>query len=672
MNTPKDFKLLAIRPLEGTSSKLLKGLKKNQIYSLYNEYSYVLDEKTKELTSIEYVQSVPSNLYGKNISFSAIVGKNGSGKSSLLELFYYATLLISNEYLDKKAEEVMKENLNIEIIILKDEAIKILTIKDDLVTSKILNKELNEKQVVFKECDNVLQIALNKSIDFNFYTNVLNYSIYGLNSNLMPWIDLIFYKNDAYQLPIVINPFKDYGNYDINKEYLLMQSRAVFYSYVLEVKEIIEGIYIHNINFEININKILKIDNSKSTYSQLQQFFSLNLAEKEFNKLVFKGIDINKIISLQNISKYIGEEVGENSTVFYRADLKEVNLYKSFTYLYIFKKIYKISKTYKKYKKYHFLFSDQLPFNFAFNILKAIESSMLEIKDSLPDIKNREIVYDKLMLHLDLVSNDNSDITEDDLFYIKDLFMHYYEVRHDIKNKIEDHLLDISFEYDNITDNIELVCILIQKLFNGKEFREYLFEDYIKEINKDTSHITFKLKQAINYFSLDIFNSIEVDSTSIVVDNESDCKIKLSIERDYFKDRKKIEDIPLAIFNHVIEVVKSKEDDENIRRELISNNKLKPYPYTSLSSGEQHMINSILTIAYHNYNLLSVADRSNLIKYKNINLIFDELELYLHPEYQRNYILNLIKVLNKIKDITKQTDILDILMKSGQLVKQLY
>lgn len=45
MNTSKDFKLLAIRPLEGTSSKLLKGLKKDQIYSLYNEYSYVLMRK---------------------------------------------------------------------------------------------------------------------------------------------------------------------------------------------------------------------------------------------------------------------------------------------------------------------------------------------------------------------------------------------------------------------------------------------------------------------------------------------------------------------------------------------------------------------------------------------------------------------------------------------------
>ncbi|MFS4474367.1 hypothetical protein [Chryseobacterium sp. T20] len=656
-----EFKLLAIRPLKGTSPELLKSLQENCIYSFYSEYKYInkegkeiLDSKEyHEIETIEHTPIVPTYLYGKNINISAIVGQNGSGKSTLMELFYYAILLYNKKHIEN--EKLLENDFNAEMILLKKDAIQVLTISTKSTKSKIYRKK---NEIVYTEDNSIFTKALNKRIDFKFYSNVLNYSIYGLNSNFIPWIDLIFYKNDAYQLPVVINPFKEYGNYDINKEYLLMQSRAVFYTYVLGFKEIIEDIYIHNIHFEINVNKILQIENNMSTYIMLLQFLESNISKVDYDILLFKNLSANHLITLDSMREFLQddsyEKKGKCCRVFYNKDLVNYDIYKTFTYLYIFKKLYKISKTYKKYRKYHFLFLNTLPFNFHFH-----DSSLViqdNVSSSISDINNKEIVYEILMLNLDLIAEENSELTEDDLFFIKELFMSYYRVIHSEPNNIDKHLLKLKYD-NNILNNIEPTKKIIQELFNGKEFRQYLCQGYIKELDLDTSHITFKLKQAINYFNLDIFKSLDIENSSIVNNDGNDCNINVNIEREYFKDRKKIEDIPLAVFNHFIEVVKTKEKDEDKRGKLIADEELKPYPYNSLSSGEQHLINSILTIVYHNYNLLSVKNGSDLIKYKNINLVFDELELYLHPEYQRVYINNLINVLNKIQAITNQNNI---------------
>lgn len=66
----------------------------------------------------------------------------------------------------------------------------------------------------------------------------------------------------------------------------------------------------------------------------------------------------------------------------------------------------------------------------------------------------------------------------------------------------------------------------------------------------------------------------------------------------------------------------------------------------SLSSGELQFINSLSYIIYHLVNLQSVNENTNRIKHKNISLIFDEAEIYYHPEYQREFIYKLINLLN--------------------------
>ena len=111
------FKLLAIRPLDGCNPKFLKNLKENQVYQFYNDYNFVdgigysiTDNlKTQNVKIINEVsKSVPKDLYGENINISAIVGKNGSGKSALVELLI-ATIVKTSLIVDKnfiKPEEL--------------------------------------------------------------------------------------------------------------------------------------------------------------------------------------------------------------------------------------------------------------------------------------------------------------------------------------------------------------------------------------------------------------------------------------------------------------------------------------------------------------------------------------------------------------------------------------
>ena len=52
------------------------------------------------------------------------------------------------------------------------------------------------------------------------------------------------------------------------------------------------------------------------------------------------------------------------------------------------------------------------------------------------------------------------------------------------------------------------------------------------------------------------------------------------------------------------------------------------------------------TYIYHIRNLLSIQETSR-VRYRNINLIFDELEICFHPEYQRQFINSLVTIIKQ-------------------------
>lgn len=60
------------------------------------------------------------------------------------------------------------------------------------------------------------------------------------------------------------------------------------------------------------------------------------------------------------------------------------------------------------------------------------------------------------------------------------------------------------------------------------------------------------------------------------------------------------------------------------------------YTVNTLSSGMIQRLNSVGSFIYHIRNLDNEQKDDLLIDYSNITVIFEEVELYFHPEYQNH------------------------------------
>ena len=62
-----------------------------------------------------------------------------------------------------------------------------------------------------------------------------------------------------------------------------------------------------------------------------------------------------------------------------------------------------------------------------------------------------------------------------------------------------------------------------------------------------------------------------------------------------------------------------------------------------MSSGQKQWLNCLSYICYHAKNIESVKNDDTRIPYHHLNLIFDEAELYYHPEFQKSFVRRLLE-----------------------------
>lgn len=142
------FKLLAIRPLKNCNTRFLKNLKEGKIYQFYNEYTFKQDTDGEVIDIKKDKSSVPENLYDVSsklkVNVSALVGKNGSGKSSLLELFYATCFVIASKEGDLENPETIKERLKKDISsnYLTDDEIGEIKEKISIIETQYMGKEM--------------------------------------------------------------------------------------------------------------------------------------------------------------------------------------------------------------------------------------------------------------------------------------------------------------------------------------------------------------------------------------------------------------------------------------------------------------------------------------------------------------------------------------------------
>ncbi|WP_405352265.1 hypothetical protein [Nonlabens sp. Asnod3-H03] len=525
------FKLIGIRANKGCTKKYSKVLRHDVVYHFSQEYQ--IEPTTDKI--LEFPEKY-IDLYSTDnlkINISAIAGKNGTGKSTVMELFFMIVNNLSRTH-DKFQKHLDNiEGLNVTLFFKTDQFYKIEVVDSDV---KVFGYNKNLKP----------RSNSNSKFDFNkfFYTVAINYSQYALNSKEMGyWLNGLFHKNDGYQIPIVINPMRTDGNFNINTENDLVQARLITNllrrddGKNIDFRKLTDSLEVSHIN--------LKTHNKNKNTKILYKIEIERKREKNKGKIDLKK---NEIIEIKLI------------------DLK-------------------VSKTevFKFLNKYH-----------NFNLLKYFP---------LPEEKEYDF-------------NNLDPFIKQSLDYL------YYKV-----------------------NNIAITYPEYQQYFNrkAKDFYPKMLSVFIKKLLiEDTSHIVFKIKQTLNFLK---YNHIDFSRRIYRV---SDLSKRISDVIDNplnkLKEENRIELLPPPIFKTKI-ILKPTQATRNKKQDQID--------FNTLSSGEKQMINSVSSLLYHLINLDSVFHG---YKYKRINVLFDEIELYFHPELQRRYIANVIdsvKALkfNKIKEL---------------------
>lgn len=353
-------------------------------------------DKYRLRNDIVYQNSADNSLPRVNIT--AIVGENGSGKSSIIEFYLrlinnFAAATIGEYEVNPGAQHLHYINgIEGELYYLLDNLPYRLRIQNrNVIVERYAPIDENETQKIFL-LHNTADIFDNemstggRSKDFSndtpmhswkpskhqegksintlkdlyqhfFYTFVSNYSIYAYNTldyvsecnsdhyeelirkskkkfydyESKNWLNGIFHKNDGYQTPIVLSPFRTEGNIDINIENTLCRERLL--SLLISPTS----------NFRI-INRHLKV--SGFNIAKIKFDYNAKLLKKKvgFRRLHQRGFDKLKALVL----KYWSEVLNIN-LLNYKEQRKAFD--DAVGYL-----VYKTMKVSSKYKQYYKFF----------------------------------------------------------------------------------------------------------------------------------------------------------------------------------------------------------------------------------------------------------------------------------------------------------------------------
>lgn len=620
----ENFKLLAIRTGFETKQKkeidssLIKVLKPNMLYKFYQGYKFLDDENNevsndKEIKKIEYNVSHLERLYDTNdirISISAIVGKNGSGKSTIIELFFLSIYLLSlhEKLLETNFDSLdeWEKNLNTNEEKLKTE------IKEFTKIRQNLKKHLEEIENIFKNYETAPE-KLDYYIEISQLEKVLKK-----------------YRRDTFYIEDKTKYKAEKENIKIARKNILKLLGKTKVEIFYEIDSVVYSLQIG----EKRTNNILsKSKDSTSSDSKCDKFIKLSI------------LPFNHSVSSKEKASIRDLKIGELCET-------PLNLSKHF--------FYSIAISYSHYglnaKKEGFWLNDLFHKNDSYQTPLVINP--MRTKGNIDINKENDLANQRLLSNLLqevspkdeltlrhftpkkkatklLLKLNTKKIEEKRIENSKECFLTLYNVYFGKDFKYGIYAEEPTFEtlIIYVKSKLAKICNVYnqyQKFLKGDNF--VLIDEFSSKIAKDQSHVTFKLKQALNLIEhkhIDILTPHK----EFEVDIEKLSKKILEVKA---KGRQVIEYLPPSIFDIRIQL-----EDRSF--------------FDEMSSGEKQKIHSISTIIYHLINLNSVfkndendENDENFCKYKCINILFDEVEQYFHPDLQRTFINDLLSYIGKI------------------------
>lgn len=638
-DNPRVFKLIAIRVMEDCSPMLSKILHTGETYFFCSDY---VDDGKGGICQKPNVQELAPDFFqvkgGPLVSISCIVGMNGDGKSSIIEILirtlnnfaYAAGFSADHERLR------FIPGLHTKLFYKIDGRMCSIVCKGEYIELQEDNTKLWERNI--KEDKGWRPWYHKKNISSHarnlFYTLVNNYSLYAYNSEEFKqetedikeeqsWVSALFHKNDAYQTPVVLSPMRTRGIINVNREYELSIQRfnELFLDcwqnkFTIGDHETVEG-FMFKVEPECKLYTRTLRDYLTDPKQGARDCIVLDKTLKRFHKKRNYAINLkeDKVLN-ENIQFWTNFD-----ECFYYSGLlsiaktilsgeKKVDVPTDLsTYLARMKEETRV----KKHKKAHQSIRTFLRHGGGQLTFLQFQRIFL-----IYEIYQRWVSYNRPSIEFTAIHFQDMNLMDHAIWYLI-----YKTIR--VIDQYHDYFSEGLNDYERP-----------QHFFNEK-VRQNNLNKWFKVIEDDRTkhktHITLKIRQTLDYiahYENSPLTNVNKRANYPLAINEALSKYGYDYYLDAQEYNRHIDSesefaatVPPPIF--YIDY-------------LISRDSGGYYPFSRMSSGERQLLNTASAIAYHLKNIDRSKSTPTKIAYTNINVVLEEVELYFHPEYQRQFV----------------------------------